>query len=89
VADPHPKENFFQRSDNYVFALKGVVAQTVSSYGLHPDYHRPTDTLARIDFAHLDEAISSLINPIHWLLNSDFRPQWVAGGKPGADADER
>ncbi len=82
VPDPHPSENFFQRSDNYLFAQKGIVAQTVSSYGLHKDYHRPTDTLARIDFAHLDEAIGSMINPIRWLLDSDFKPRWNPGEEP-------
>ena len=33
VGDPHPKENFFARSDNYVLAKQGMVAQTISSYG--------------------------------------------------------
>src|SRR5581483_3308937 len=28
VGDPHPDQNFFARSDNYVLAKKGVVAQT-------------------------------------------------------------
>ncbi len=82
VADPHPKENFFQRSDNYALALRGVVAQTVSSYGLHKDYHRPTDDLAHIDFAHMDDAIGSLLKPVSWLVNSDFRPAWAEGKQP-------
>ncbi|MBV9086222.1 MAG: M20/M25/M40 family metallo-hydrolase, partial [Acidobacteriaceae bacterium] len=88
VADPHIEENFFERSDNYVLAKRGVVAQTISSFGLHKDYHRPTDTLARIDFTHLDEAIASLIEPITWLANSEFKPAWNAGGRPGSGADE-
>jgi len=82
VADPHLGEHFFERSDNYPLARKGVVAQTVSSFGLHRDYHQPGDTLARIDFAHLDEAIEQMIAPAEWLVNSDFRPHWRAGGKP-------
>ena len=41
VADPHTGEHFFERSDNYPLARKGVVAHTVSSFGLHRDYHRP------------------------------------------------
>jgi Zn-dependent M28 family amino/carboxypeptidase len=82
AADPHPVENFFRRSDNYVFAKKGVVAQTVSSYGLHPDYHQPSDDLAHIDFQHMDEAIESMLAPIIWLANSDFVPQWQEGQKP-------
>ena len=76
VADPHTGEHFFERSDNYSLARQGVVAHTVSSFGLHRDYHRPSDTLAHIDFLHLDEAIESMIAPAEWLVNSEFRPHW-------------
>jgi len=82
VADPHPAEHFFERSDNYVFAKQGVVAQTVSSYGLHHDYHQPGDDLAHIDFQHMDEAIESMLGPVLWLVNSDFVPHWNEGEKP-------
>jgi len=82
VADPHPDENFFARSDNYVLAKKGVVAQTVSSYGLHSDYHRPSDDVAHLDFKHMDAAIGSMLYPVEWLVNSTFTPKWNVGGKP-------
>jgi len=82
VADPHPDENFFTRSDNFVLAKKGVVAQTISSYGLHADYHQPSDDLAHLNFKHMDGAIESLITPIEWLVNSSFQPKWNARGKP-------
>lgn len=82
VGDPHPEQDFFRRSDNYVLAKKGVVAQTVSSFGLHKDYHQPSDDLAHIDFQHMDDAIESLIGPVKWLVNSDFVPKWKPGGQP-------
>jgi Zn-dependent M28 family amino/carboxypeptidase len=82
VADPHPKQNFFQRSDNYALAKQGIVAHTVSSFGLHQDYHRPSDDLAHIDFGHMEEAIHSMLDPIEWLADSEFKPEWVAGKKP-------
>ena len=82
VADPHPAENFFTRSDNFALARMGIVAQTVSSYGLHKDYHRPSDELGGIDFAHLTEVITRMVEPVRWLAESDFRPQWSAGGRP-------
>jgi len=82
VGDPHPEQNFFTRSDNYALAKDGIIAQTVSSYGLHKDYHQPTDTLDRIDWQHLDSAIGSMIAPVSWLANSDFTPKWNAGEKP-------
>lgn len=82
VADPHPEQNFFTRSDNYALAHDGIVAQTVSSYGLHKDYHQPTDTLDKIDWHHLNSAIGSMIAPISWLANSDYRPEWKKGKRP-------
>ncbi len=82
VGDPHPEQEFFSRSDNYVLARKGVVAQTISSYGLHPDYHQPSDDISHIDFKHMEQAIGSLLGPIEWLVNSDFKPQWNPGGQP-------
>ena len=82
VADPHPDEHFFQRSDNFALAKQGVIAHTVSSFGLHKDYHRPSDDLDHIDFTHMEQAIESMIKPVEWLVSSDFRPQWVAGKKP-------
>src|SRR6478672_2698452 len=82
VADPHPKEKFFQRSDNYALAKQGIVAHTVSSFGLHSDYHRPSDDFSHIDFNHMEEAIHSMLGPVKWLANSDFKPEWVEGKKP-------
>lgn len=82
VNDPHPQQNFFQRSDNYTLARQGIVAHTVSSYGLHTDYHQPSDDVGQVDFAHMTKAINSMIAPVTWLLNSDFRPEWYEGKNP-------
>ncbi|MGB9180821.1 MAG: M20/M25/M40 family metallo-hydrolase [Pyrinomonadaceae bacterium] len=82
VADPHPEQNFFQRSDNYTLALRGVVAHTVSSFGLHTDYHRPSDEVSKIDFQQMTRSIGSLIGPVRWLASSTFRPAWSPGRSP-------
>jgi aminopeptidase-like protein len=74
VADPHPEENFFQRPDNFAFARLGVIALTVSSYGLHAEYHQPNGELAYIDFTHMTQAINSMIKPVQWFINSNFTP---------------
>jgi aminopeptidase-like protein len=65
-----------------VFAKQDVIAQTVSSYGLHSDYHQPSDDLAHIDFQHMEAAIESMLEPISWLVNSDFLPHWNEGERP-------
>ena len=83
VADPHPEQNFFNRSDNIRFARRGIVAHTVSSFGLHEQYHRPNDEIEFVDFVHMTEAIRSMLEPVRWLADSDFVPEWAPGGRPG------
>jgi Zn-dependent M28 family amino/carboxypeptidase len=82
VADPHPEQNFFKRSDNYSLARRGIIAQTVSSFGLHGDYHQPSDEINRIDFPHMTRAIGSMVEPIEWLAQTDWKPRWLPNGRP-------
>jgi hypothetical protein len=82
VADPHPEQGFFERSDNITLARKGVVAQTVSSYGMHTDYHQPSDDVAHLDIAHMTASIQSMLEPVRWLANGTFRPAWLPGKRP-------
>jgi hypothetical protein len=82
VPDPHPEQNFFRRSDNYSLARRGIVAHTISSFGLHADYHQPGDELSRIDFPHMARAITSMVEPIQWLAQTTWKPQWLANGRP-------
>ena len=82
VLDPHPEMNFFQRSDNYTLARRGVVAHTVSSYNLHTEYHTPADDTKLVDYPHMTEAIASMVQPLWWLANTAFKPAWYPGKKP-------
>jgi hypothetical protein len=82
VKDPHPRENFFQRSDNYALARQGIIAQTISSFGLHKDYHQPSDEIRTIDFTHMTNAIASMVEPLRWLADAKWKPMWNPGGKP-------
>ncbi|HQX56115.1 MAG TPA: M20/M25/M40 family metallo-hydrolase [Pyrinomonadaceae bacterium] len=82
VQDPHPEENFFMRSDNIQLARAGIIAHTVSSFGLHTDYHHASDEVKTIDFTHMTRSINSMIAPVQWLVNSNFIPTWVEGKKP-------
>jgi len=82
TADPYPEQRFFERSDNYSLAVRGVVAHTISGWAVTPTYHTPDDTLANLDIAFMTRAIQSLVEPLRALANSDARPQWKPGGKP-------
>ncbi|GAC1644656.1 MAG: M28 family metallopeptidase [Acidobacteriaceae bacterium] len=81
-ADPYPEQHFFERSDNYALALKGVVAHTAGGWGTPPYYHQPSDDLQHLDFDFMTSAIQSLIEPVRWIANSDFKPRWNPGGQP-------
>ena len=70
-------------------ARRGVIAQTVSSFGLHTDYHKASDEISTIDFAHMTDAIRSMLAPVLWLTNSTFKPEWLPGMKPEAPAAGR
>jgi Zn-dependent M28 family amino/carboxypeptidase len=82
VADPHVEQGFFLRSDNIRLASRGVVAHSVSSYGLHTDYHTPADDLSRIDYPHMTRVATSLLAAIEWLADSTFAPAWKPGLSP-------
>jgi Zn-dependent M28 family amino/carboxypeptidase len=88
VNDPHPDEHFFQRSDNYALARQGIIAHTVSSFGLHHDYHKTSDEIRTIDFNHMTSAIASMVGPIRWLAGSNFKPQWNQGQNPKLNPPE-
>ena len=81
VADPRPEFKFFERSDNIVFALQGIPAHTLSSFGLHADYHQPSDEAERIDFAHLAQAADVVARAVR-LLADGPAPTWRPGGRP-------
>ncbi len=82
TGDPYPDQHFFERSDNYALALKGVVAHTVSGWAVTPTYHQPMDNFANLNIPFMTNAIRSLVAPAEWLANSHFVPEWKPGGKP-------
>jgi hypothetical protein len=79
--DPRPRQRFYERSDNIAFARIGIPAHTLSSFGLHHDYHSPDDEVERIDFDHLEAAIEASIGAVRTIADGP-RPAWKPGGRP-------
>ncbi len=69
-------------SQNQTFSEFCFDAVGKSSFGLHSEYHQPSDHIAHIDFAHMTRSINSLLKPVQWLVNTDFAPAWAKGKKP-------
>jgi hypothetical protein len=81
VPDPRPEEDFFNRSDNTPFAMLGVPAHALSSFGLHTDYHEPTDEVERIDWDHMTRVVQAAVDAARALADGP-RPEWAPGGRP-------
>jgi Zn-dependent M28 family amino/carboxypeptidase len=81
VPDPRPNQGFFQRSDNYALAQRGIVAHTISTFNLHSDYHRPSDEASKADPSHLAAVIEAIARATR-LLADGPKPQWKPGGRP-------
>lgn len=82
VDDQRPEQNFFKRSDNYAFAVKGVVAQTLSSYNLHRDYHQVSDEPSTLDYAHMEVCVRAALEGAKALADGRIDPAWLEGKNP-------
>ncbi|HEX8287883.1 MAG TPA: M20/M25/M40 family metallo-hydrolase [Pyrinomonadaceae bacterium] len=72
--DPKDPEQFFYRSDHYNYARKGVPIIFYMD-GSHADYHQPSDSVEKIDFAQM-EKITRTIFATGWeLANRATRPK--------------
>lgn len=71
---PEPNgQRIFYRSDHYNFAKMGIPIVFFTT-GLHPDYHRATDTPDKIDY-HEMMIVSKTVSALGWVLaNQDGRP---------------
>jgi peptidase M28-like protein len=70
--DPNNPERIYYRSDHWNYAKHGV---PIIFYfdGIHADYHRPTDTVDKIDFAKMTQ-ITRLVFETGWrIANLDHR----------------
>ena len=73
---PQPNgQRIFYRSDHYNFAKIGIPIAFFTT-GLHPDYHRPTDTPDKIDYKEM-QVISKTVAAVGWQLANQQarRPQ--------------
>jgi hypothetical protein len=81
IADPRPSQSFFTRSDNIVFARLGIVAHTLSSFGLHGEYHTVDDEWELVDFVHMTTMVNLVARAVRIVADGP-RLQWNPGEKP-------
>jgi Zn-dependent M28 family amino/carboxypeptidase len=67
LADPN---RFYYRSDHYNFAKRGVPIIFYFN-GTHPDYHRPTDTIDKINFDLMAKRVNLIFHTAWIMANRD------------------
>ncbi|MFT6828356.1 MAG: Zn-dependent M28 family amino/carboxypeptidase, partial [Roseivirga sp.] len=70
--DPADTNRFYYRSDHYNFAKKGIPIIFYFN-GVHADYHRPTDTVDKIEFDVMAKRAQLIFHTAWILANRDQR----------------
>ena len=84
VPDPRPEQDFYRRSDNYAFVMRGVLGQTLSSYDLHEDYHRVSDEADTLDYEHMEDAVRTAFEAASLVASGALTPE-PAQAAPAAE----
>jgi len=84
--DDNDPNQFYRRSDHYNFARNGIPIVFYFT-GIHDDYHRPTDTVEKIEFDRMVK-VGQLIYATAWKA-ANFKRPFVKNGKPSAYSSER
>jgi hypothetical protein len=79
--DGDDRENWFNRSDHYPFAIKGV-PMVLFNTGEHPDYHTANDTWDRINYPKMERIVRLVYLSARSLADSSTRPKFVTEHKP-------
>jgi Zn-dependent M28 family amino/carboxypeptidase len=75
IDDIWPSENFYRRSDHINFARKGVPILFFFN-GTHPDYHRATDSVDKLDAEKAARIVRMVFYVGLEVANATARPQW-------------
>jgi hypothetical protein len=69
-------DSYFDRSDNYAFALRGVVAHTIAVAAEFPDYHALGDKWEKIDYANMAKVDRGVAAGIIAIADDSEPPKW-------------
>lgn len=85
TASPVPQLKLFYRSDNIMFARKGIPAPTFTQgftsfdAELQKYYHQPADEVETLNYHYLNTYYSSFNLALRLIANDPMRPKWLEG----------
>jgi hypothetical protein len=69
-------DSFFNRSDNYSFANKGIPAHTIATAFFYPDYHGLADYASKLDYPHMAGVTRAVALAILRIADDPTPPHW-------------
>ncbi len=72
--DAKEPNQYFFRSDHFNYARKGIPIIFYMD-GDHPDYHKPSDSIEKIDFDYMERVARTIFATAWELANRDKRPR--------------
>ena len=83
VQDPHPGDEFLPAIRQHTRSPAAASSRTRSrATGSTRNITRRRTRHGAIDYAHMTEAIASMVEPLAWLANATFKPAWKPGMQP-------
>ena len=76
IPDRSPEEHFYQRSDQYHFARRGIPILFFMGMGAGKDYHAVTDSPDKVDADKATRILRLVFYAAHAVDRADQRPQW-------------
>lgn len=74
--DKERSDEYFVRSDNLSFAVKGIPAHTIGVAFEFPDYHEVGDEWQKIDYTNMAKVDRMIATAILMIANSSVAPKW-------------
>lgn len=69
-------DGYFSRSDNYAFALRGMVAHTIAVAADYPDYHGLGDKADKIDYVNMAKVDRGVAAGVLRIADDPAPPHW-------------
>jgi peptidase M28-like protein len=87
IGDRIPNQNYYERSDQFSFAKKGVpavnfkMAMTAFDERISKYYHQPSDEFQTVDLEYIHKYWKAYIRAAELIGNWDQKPYWIKGDK--------
>ncbi len=83
--DPRSDQRFYQRFHSYALVQGGLLANSLSSFGLQPEVGTPADEPDTLDYAHLEAVSRKALLAAGTLAEGKLKPARIEHSRPAVE----